>query len=472
MPIEFLTDEQAGKYGQFAGTPSRARLERFFFLNDADRALIEQRRRDHNRLGFGVQLGIVRFLGMFLADPLDVPEEVIGYVADQLKIDDLSTVNAYGEREKTTYEHAWEIRRAYGYREFVEADADLRDFLVARAWTTTDGPQALFDRATSWLIEHKVLLPGVKRRGSTRGPNKRDSEGPQTEPAFPIALFAGVDRPAVEQKAVSLDELRQMLSKFEVLADKRRTRCWSPTRYADGANTRANDGVAEVSCLVFDCDRVPPDPERLANVYWLSHTTYKHTTTAPRWRVVIPLTTPVPAASWHDVWQRARAALCPEADPSCKDASRQYNLPSHSGGVTARTTCHDGPLLDPSTLPALPFEQSHAGELRRSPSTRVVRRTNDSDRRRGEAYMDSVITTLESVGPGGRNDALNHAAWTLGRWIAVGALEQAEVEDELSAAAEANGLVGDDGERQCWATIRSGLGAGLQQPIDLDASAR
>ena len=161
MPIEFLTDEQAGKYGQFAGVPSQAQLERFFFLNDADRALIEQRRRDHNRLGFGVQLGTVRFLGMFLADPLDVPEEVIGYVADQLKIDDRSNMHAYGEREKTAYEHAWEIRRAYGYREFVAVEAELRGFLVARAWTTTDGPQALFDRATSWLIEHKVLLPGV-----------------------------------------------------------------------------------------------------------------------------------------------------------------------------------------------------------------------------------------------------------------------------------------------------------------------
>jgi hypothetical protein len=38
----------------------------------------------------------------------------------------------------------------------------------------------------------------------------------------------------------------------------------------------------------------------------------------------------------------------------------------------------------------------------------------------------------------------------------------------LHAAAERIGLVADDGDRQCWATIRSGLGAGLQEPADLD----
>lgn len=63
-------------------------------------------------------------------------------------------------------------------------------------------------------------------------------------------------------------------------------------------------------------------------------------------------------------------------------------------------------------------------------------------------------------------------AWTLGRWIAAGALEQADIEDALYVAALSNGLVHDDGERQTWATIRSGLGAGLQQPKDLDADER
>jgi hypothetical protein len=83
--------------------------------------------------------------------------------------------------------------------------------------------------------------------------------------------------------------------------------------------------------------------------------------------------------------------------------------------------------------------------------------------------MAQVIRNLATAAPGGRNNALNGAAWTLGGWIAAGALGQTDVEDALYAAAERNGLVGDDGERQTWATIRSGLGSGLQRPVDLDA---
>ena len=81
--------------------------------------------------------------------------------------------------------------------------------------------------------------------------------------------------------------------------------------------------------------------------------------------------------------------------------------------------------------------------------------------------MAQVLDNLTSVQPGGRNSGLNHAAWTLGHWVAAGALEQADVEDALYAAAERYGLVADDGPRQTWATIRSGLSTGLLEPKDL-----
>jgi hypothetical protein len=79
--------------------------------------------------------------------------------------------------------------------------------------------------------------------------------------------------------------------------------------------------------------------------------------------------------------------------------------------------------------------------------------------------MVQVLDNLASAQPGGRNAALNRAAWTLGHWVAAGALEQVDVEDALYAAAERNALVADDGPRQTWATIRSGLSAALQDPV-------
>jgi hypothetical protein len=81
VAVKFLSDDQVAAYGRFAGPPERVEPERFFFLDDADRVLVARRRGDHNRLGFSLQLGTVRFLGLFLTDPLDVPESVVEYLA-------------------------------------------------------------------------------------------------------------------------------------------------------------------------------------------------------------------------------------------------------------------------------------------------------------------------------------------------------------------------------------------------------
>ena len=84
MPMEFLMDAQVAGYGRFVGVPSRSDLERFFVLDSVDRDLLGDRRGDHNRLGFMVQAATVRYIGVFLKDPVDVPWPVVEFVAEQL----------------------------------------------------------------------------------------------------------------------------------------------------------------------------------------------------------------------------------------------------------------------------------------------------------------------------------------------------------------------------------------------------
>ncbi len=149
--------------------PSRVELERYFFLNDADRLLVEKRRGEHNRLGFAVQLGTVRMLGTFLSDPLDVPWPVVDYLAVQLGVADASVVKRYAERLPTQHEHAREIRDVYGFREFsdVRASGQLREFLDGRAWTHAEGPLRLFEQAAPSLRwadpARRPRLDGVRR---------------------------------------------------------------------------------------------------------------------------------------------------------------------------------------------------------------------------------------------------------------------------------------------------------------------
>ncbi|MGW0595410.1 DUF4158 domain-containing protein [Streptosporangium sp. NPDC002607] len=101
MPVEFLSDEQVAAYRLFTEIPSLSDLEKFFFLDAFDRDLIAQSRADSHRLGMAVQICTVRYKGLFLEDPLNVPWPVVDYLAEQLGIGDASVVKKYAVRPQT-----------------------------------------------------------------------------------------------------------------------------------------------------------------------------------------------------------------------------------------------------------------------------------------------------------------------------------------------------------------------------------
>lgn len=96
-----------------------------------------------------------------------------------------------------------------------------------------------------------------------------------------------------------------------------------------------------------------------------------------------------------------------------------------------------------------------------SPGPSTSRR---NDGRYGRVALDAELARLRETAPGGRNDALNRAAFSLYQLIGGGEIDQRGIDELLIDACRSNGLVKDDGLTAVKRTIRSGASAGRQHP--------
>lgn len=160
MPVSFLNADQRETYGKYTGKSLPKELSEYFHLDDIDLEHISKKRGEHNRLGWALQLTTVRFLGTFLEDPTLVPQPIVLTLAKQLEITDLSCVEVY-RKAPWRWMHTAEIRTLYGYRAFIDPKPGFRlsRWLYTLCWTGTERPSVLFERATDWMLTHKVLLP-------------------------------------------------------------------------------------------------------------------------------------------------------------------------------------------------------------------------------------------------------------------------------------------------------------------------
>ncbi|WP_117104344.1 DUF4158 domain-containing protein, partial [Klebsiella pneumoniae] len=69
----------------------------------------------------------------------------------------------YAQRENTRWEHQRLIRQHSDYHDFGDFPWSfrLKRLLYIRTWLSNERPGLMFDFATAWLLQNKVLLPAA-----------------------------------------------------------------------------------------------------------------------------------------------------------------------------------------------------------------------------------------------------------------------------------------------------------------------
>ena len=164
------------------------------------------------------------------------------------------------------------------------------------------------DRCVAAVAGHEVVEDWLARNGKFRALER-------------AAYTGGAD--ALAEKAEKMREAARKEAKGTLP-------CWSPASFA-ACTTRLSGNALALSCVVFDYDDGTTPAFAVAPwsqyPFFLS-STWSHSDLAPRFRLVLPLEEPVPAAYWKQAWAWAVERSAGQIDRSCSDPARMYLLPA------------------------------------------------------------------------------------------------------------------------------------------------
>jgi TnpA family transposase len=131
---------------------TEADLVRHWTLGDDDLALVGRRRRNHNQLGFALQLCALRYPGRLLRPGEIIPQTALRFIADQLGIAP-EVLTTYAIRFQTRYEQLGTLRIALGFTDLSPQRRQILAWLLPVALATTNP-----------LTVATVLLDELRRR--------------------------------------------------------------------------------------------------------------------------------------------------------------------------------------------------------------------------------------------------------------------------------------------------------------------
>ena len=201
---------------------------------------------------------------------------------------------------------------------------------------------------------------------------------------------------------------------------------------------RSNKDIRALYLLVLDLDDGTPLDDlrpRLEPYEWVAYTTHSHTEAKPKYRVIVLLACPVPAAAWGNFWYSAVAHLTGRklvVDAQAKDPARFYFWPAcpPEECTAAWSEHHPGEPLDPATVP-------YVAAPGREPREGAGNSATSGDGPIAEGGRNRALYRLACLwrGRGMPEEALAAALWVVNERRCIPPLDQEEVAQITESAA-------------------------------------
>lgn len=133
-------------------------MARCFTLSRVDQELVAARRRDANRIGFAVQLALLRYPGIALAQLEQPVAPLVQWLARQLAIP-AAPFAGYARRPQTMTDHAHLLAKMLGLRSPTNADLPMMIEAAAQAAWSTERGQPIAAAVVSALRAAGIILP-------------------------------------------------------------------------------------------------------------------------------------------------------------------------------------------------------------------------------------------------------------------------------------------------------------------------
>ncbi|MBG9550008.1 Tn3 family transposase [Cytobacillus firmus] len=155
---ELLTPEQRQAFMQIP--EDEWILGTYFTFSKRDLEIINKRRREENRLGFAVQLAVLRYPGWPYTHIKSIPDSVIQYISKQISAS-RSSLSYYPQRENTLWDHLKEIRSEYDFVTFTLSEYRMTFKRLHQLALENGDAIHLLHECIDFLRKNKIILPAI-----------------------------------------------------------------------------------------------------------------------------------------------------------------------------------------------------------------------------------------------------------------------------------------------------------------------